>query len=347
MSRSNGHDSISSELLKLVNIDISDCITLIINQFLRSGIFPDQLKIAIVTPIYKKDDKKLNKNYRPISVLPVISKVFETVICDQLNEYFTSNNLFSPQQYGFRKNSSTELAALELIDRLLAQLNSQMIPINFYIDLSKAFDSLNHEILLYKLSHYGVNGIFSTLLRSYLSNRKQYVTIGDVKSAVLSITSGVLQGSIIGSLLFNIYINNIIKSSAKFIFILYADDTTLNSTLESFGDTADEIQLSILNELQKVCKWLNLNQLCLNVAKSKFMLFHMPQKVIPNLQFDLNGSPIEYVHAFNFLGLTIDSNLSFKLHIYMMPGVQTAPALNYCKRKQLKLYCIGLYMKGG
>ena len=101
------------------------------------------------------------------------------------------------------KNSSTELAALELIDRLLAQLNSQMISINFYIDLSKAFDSLNHEILLYKLSHYSVNSISSTLLRSYLSNRKQYATIGDVKSAVLSITTGVPLGSIIGSLLFN------------------------------------------------------------------------------------------------------------------------------------------------
>ena len=89
----------------------------------------------------------------------------------------------------------------------------------------------------------------------------------------------------------------------------------MNSTHKSFGDTVDEIQLSILNEFPKVCKWLDLNQLCLNVAKSKFMLFHMPQKVIPNLQFDLNGSPIEYLHAFNFLGLTIDSSLSFKLHI--------------------------------
>ena len=104
MSRSNGHDSISSELLKLVNIDISDCITLIINQSLRFRIFPGQLKIAKVTPIYRKDEKKLIKNYRPISVLPIISTVFETVICDQFNEYFTSNNFFSPQQYGFRKN---------------------------------------------------------------------------------------------------------------------------------------------------------------------------------------------------------------------------------------------------
>ena len=169
---------------------------------------------------------------------------------------------------------------MELIDRLQVQLISQMIPINFYIDLSKAFDSLNHEILLYTFSHYGVNGFSSTLLRSYLSNRKQYVTIGDVKSAVLSITTGVPHGSIIGPLLFNIYTNDIIKSNAKFIFILYADDTPLNSTHKSFGDTLDEIQLSILNEFPKVCKWLN--QLCLNVAKSQFMLFHMPQKVIPN-----------------------------------------------------------------
>ena len=142
-SRSTGHDGISSELLKLINNDISACITLIINQSIKSGIFPDRLKIAKVTPIYKKDDKTFIKNYRPISVLPVISKIFETVICDQLCEYFSSKNLLCSQQYGFRKNSSTELAALEVIDKLLTQLDGQLIPINFYLDLSKAFDSLN------------------------------------------------------------------------------------------------------------------------------------------------------------------------------------------------------------
>ena len=184
-------------MLKLINNDISACITLIINQSIKSGIFPDRLKIAKVTPIYKKDDKKFIKNYRPISVLPVISKVFETVICDQLCEYFSSKNLLCSQQYGFRKNSSTELAALEVIDRLLTQLDGQLIPINFYLDLSKAFDSLNHNILLNKLSYYGVTHMANTLLRSYLSNRKQYVMVGDVSSSTQPITSGVPQGSVI------------------------------------------------------------------------------------------------------------------------------------------------------
>ena len=170
-SRSIGHDGISSELIKLISNDIADSITLIINQSLKSGIFPDQLKIAKVTPIYKKDDKKIITNNRPISVLPVVSKVFETVIHEQLSDYFSSNNLFSAQQYGFRKNSSTELAALELIDRLLAQLKNHMIPINFHLDLTKAFDSLNHDILLDKLSYYGVNGTAKTLLKSYLSDK--------------------------------------------------------------------------------------------------------------------------------------------------------------------------------
>ena len=267
-SRSNGHDGISSELLKLISkIDIADSITLIINQSLKSGIFPNQLKIAKVTPIYKKDDKKIITNYRPISVLPVVSKVFETVIHEQLSDYFLSNNLFSAQQYGFRKNSSTELAALELIDRLLVQLKNHKIPINFYIDLAKAFDSLNHDILLDKLSYYGVNGTAKTLLKSYLSDRKQYVKIDEVKSSIQSIKTGVPQGSIVGPLLFNIFINDIIKSSKKFNFILYADDTTLNSTVDNFGNTTDEIQSSIISELQTICKWLDLNKLCLNVNK--------------------------------------------------------------------------------
>ena len=315
MSQSKGHDGISSELIKLINTDISSSITVIINQSLTSGIFPDKLKIAKVTPIFKKGNKKLICNYRPISVLPVISKVFETVLQEQLTEYFTTNNLFAPQQYGFRKNSSTELAALELIDRLLNQMNNHKIPTNFYIDLSKAFDSLQHDILLEKLAHYGLTNKAIALLKSYLSNRKQYVQLSDVRSSVRPISVGVPQGSILGPLLFNIFINDIVKSSTKFNFILYADDTTLNSTLDSFGQDAVEIQNTIVSELQNIFKWLDVNRLCLNVTKSKFMLFHMPQKEIPQLSFNINGMVIEHVKEFNFLGLILDSNLNWKAHL--------------------------------
>ena len=183
------------------------------------------------------------------------------------------------------------------------------------MDLSKAFDSLNHNILLQKLTYYGIRNSAITLLRSYLSNRKQYVQIDDVSSSMLSINTCVPQGSIVGPLLFNILINDIIMSSDKFNFILYADDTTLNATVVWFRETAADIQISIRNELQKICKCLDLNKLCLKVAKSKFMLFHMPQKVIPQLHFYLNGSPIDYVTEFNFLVLTLDCNLNFKSHL--------------------------------
>ena len=127
---------LSSEVLKLISNEISSSITLIINQTLTTGIFPDKLKIAKVVPIFKKDSKKEFQNYRPISVLPVISKIFESVIHDQLNEYFINNKLFCAQQYGFMKNASTELASLELIVRLLNQLNDHKISINLHLDLS-------------------------------------------------------------------------------------------------------------------------------------------------------------------------------------------------------------------
>ena len=314
-STSKGHDGISSEFLKLITADVSKCITTIINKSLTSGIFPNSLKIAKVTPIFKKENNKLITNYRPISVLPVISKIFETVISEQLSDYFLTNNLLCPQQYGFKKNSSTELAALELLDRVLDQMDKHKIPTNFYIDLSKAFDSLRHDILLDKLTYYGVTNPAKKLIESYLSNRMQFVQIGNKVSTMKPVLTGVPQGSIIGPLLFNIFINDIVKASQKFAFILYADDTTLNSTLDSFGNDPEEIQNSIVRELEKIFKWLDVNKLCLNVTKSKFMIFQMPQKRVPQLSFNIEGLPIEQVYEFNFLGLIIDANLNWKAHL--------------------------------
>ncbi len=316
-SHSRGHDGINTELLKLIRSDICSSITVIVNQCLTTGIFPNKLKIAKVIPIHKKNSRKLVSNYRPISVLPVVSKVFETVIFDQLTMYFTRNHLFNPHQYGYKHNSSTELAALEMVDRIIDQLNNQRTPINVYLDLSKAFDSIDHTILLSKLQQYGVTNSALSLLKSYLSDRYQYVQIGETVSEMQRLNNGVPQGSILGPLLFNIFIADITESSTRFNFIMYADDTTLNSTLESFEDIHSNIDLAdrITVELHKILKWLDLNKLCLNVAKSKCMIFYMPPKVIPVLSIKIKDNKIDCVESFNFLGLTIDSQLSWKAHV--------------------------------
>ena len=172
---SSGIDGISPNLLKSIKHEISKPITLIINLYFQKGIFPDKLKIAKVVPIYKCNDETEFNNYRPSSVLPSLSKVFERVIFNQIHEYFNLHNLYYGNQYGFRKGHSTELAKLEVIDRVTLSLDIGVTPINIYLDLSKAFDTLNHDILLQKLKHYGIHGISLDLFRSYLSRRQQYV----------------------------------------------------------------------------------------------------------------------------------------------------------------------------
>ena len=306
-----GHDGISSRLLKASKTVVCKPLTLIINQTLTSGIFPDTLKIAKIIPLFKKGDKTLLENYRPISILPAISKIFERIMFNQIHNHFSMHNLFYSGQYGFRANHSTQFAALELIDRITQDLDQGNMPITIFIDLSKAFDTLNHDILIYKLKSYGLSEAALKLMQSYLTNRKQYVEINNTQSTKNDITVGVPQGSILGPLLFIIYINDIIHSSTVFRFIIFADDTTLYTTLNTQEDIND-----ILNdELVKINNWLKVNKLSLNVAKTKAMLFHMPQKRILNLRLKIAGSNIEFIDNFNFLGITINKHLNWTKHM--------------------------------
>ena len=251
-------DGISSKLIKIIEPAIIKSLTLLINQVLNTGIFPDELKIAKVIPIFKKDDPILFKNYRPISLLSTISKIIEKIIFTQLSLYFNENKVIFDNQYGFRPRHSTEYAALELVDRIITQMDIKEVPINIFLDLSKAFDTIDHTILLAKLRYYGIHDTALLLLKSYLNNRKQYVEFEDTKSEILPITVGVPQGSILGPLLFIIYINDFSEASSIFKFIMYADDTTLLSSLAYFGNDIETKEYLINAELSNVIEWLNL-----------------------------------------------------------------------------------------
>ena len=280
---STGYDQISSDLLNRINEYIHKPLTLIVNQSLSSGIFPNKLKIAKVIPIFKKDDAHLLNNYRPISLLPTISKVFEKVVQEQLTEFLNVNKLLYNSQYGFRKAQSTETATLELIDTLLQTLDKKDIPISIFLDLSKAFDTIDHNILYIKLRHYGINGVPLNWLINYLTGRQQFVKLDDEISNTLPISTGVPQGSILGPLLFILYINDLHMASDKFKAILYADDTTLVSTVSAFKQSAGAPDCKLLSEninfeLTRINEWLALNKLNLNISQTKYIIFHFPQR---------------------------------------------------------------------
>ena len=227
-------------------------------------------------------------------------------------EYFNSNNLLAEQQYGFRTNHSTEYAAVRLVDTISKEMESGSTPTALYIDLSKAFDTLSFDILLYKLNYYGVKGNAFKLLKNYLTNRKQYVVFNSQNSETVDIATGVPQGSILGPLLFSICINDLITISNKLKFIMYADDTTIYFNLEDFDPY--HLKRDINNELEKITLWLKMNKLSLNVQKTKFMIFHRKQKQISELNIAINDTDIERVESFNFLGLHIHESLSWRTH---------------------------------
>ena len=224
---STGVDNINSIFIKKIQNFITYPLSILINQSISTGIFPRQLKISKITPLFKKNEDDIMNNYRPISLLPICSKIYEKVVQNQLYDYLENNNLIFESQHGFRKNYSTESAVIELTDYLKYQIDNQHVPLCLFLDLSKAFDTINFDIMLLKLRHLGINNMALNWFKSYLTQRQQFVSFNGTYSAMLETKTGVPQGSVLGPLLFLIYINDINHVSDLFKIICFADDSTL------------------------------------------------------------------------------------------------------------------------
>ena len=307
------HDNINSHLLKHIITHILTPLTHIFNLSISQGIFPSSFKTSKVIPIFKKGNPEDMSNYRPISLLSCLSKILEKIIMTRLNSFFKKHNVLTDKQYGFRSNHSTELALLEFSQKILNNMNNKILSLGVFIDLSKAFDLINHEKLLHKLSKYGIRGLANQWLRSYLSNRKQYVSLHKFQSNLLDINCGVPQGSILGPLLFIIFINDLCQNFPQINFILFADDTNI------FFPTTDPIQdtNNINNELSKIASWFTFNKLLINSTKCSYTLFgpKILTNNIPNLNIKICNTILPKSTSIKFLGITIKDNLTWDDHI--------------------------------
>ena len=226
---STGFDNIDSYIVKQIAPHIVNQLANIFNKSFFTGIVPSKLKIAKVIPLYKTKDPALFSNYRPISLLPFFSKILERLMYNRLYNFLTEHNILSMNQFGFRKNYSTFLALMELVDSISKNIDEEI-----FLDLSKAFDTIDHTILLDKLCRYGIRGVTLNWFKHYLNDRKQFVSYNNTTSASMKVTCGVSQGSILGPLLFILYINEIANVSNIFKINLFADDTSLFHTHDNF-----------------------------------------------------------------------------------------------------------------
>ena len=269
--KSSGDDGISLELLKLTAEECSMPISMIINMSLQQGIVPDNMKLARVIPIHKNKCKELFTNYRPISLLSNISKIMEKVVHKRLYSFLQKHDILYASQYGFRPSYSTIDAITEFVSNVLYCLDKKENCLSVFLDLSKAFDSINHSILLSKLNHYGIRGGALEWFKSYLDHRRQYVIVNGVRSTEKTINYGVPQGSVLGPLLFIIYLNDLPESLTYCKPIIFADDTTL------FHAGTNNLFEHVNYDLKQLSDWFRANQLSVNTSKTKYMFFSKQQ----------------------------------------------------------------------
>ena len=314
-NKATGIDGIGPRILKLCGDYITIAIAHIINLSIDQGIFPYRFKKALVNPIFKNGNKEDPHNYRPISILPTLSKIFERHIALQMHTYFNKTNILHKTQSGFRQKHSCQTALIHLIDTWIKNIDEGRCVGAVFLDLSKAFDLVDHEILIYKLQLHHFSPKTLLLFKSYLSDRHQVIHSDNVTSDEMTITSGVPQGSILGPLLFLIYINDISHEILTGGIDLYADD----STLYEMNKQPCVVQRNLQINLNKLQDWCNLNNMSLNPNKTKCMMIatsyrHKNDKSL-TLNLTLNGLRVELVTVKKILGIHVENSLSWNYQI--------------------------------
>ena len=313
MNKSTGPNSIPVYILKVFNNFFSENLSKIINICFLTGVFPDLCKIAKVIPIFKKDNPLICGNYRPISLLPVFSKIFEKLIYTRMYSFLEENRLIYDHQFGFRTKHSTNHAVISLTELIKSYKDSGNTVAGIFIDLQKAFDTVNHQILCDKLNYYGFRGISNDLISSFLSGRKQHVSINGHNSGNLDITCGVPQGSTLGPLLFLIYINDLRFCLKYATSSHFADDTCLLYASKKLKT----LETNLNYDLKSCSEWLKANRLSLNVKKTELLLFHSNRKKDEQLNFSIKINNKKIIPSKNvkYLGLHIDDRLSWDFHV--------------------------------
>ena len=309
--KATGPDNISNRILTETSSALAEPLSILFNKCIAKGTFPDAWKQANVIPLFKKGDMTQCNNYRPVSLLPCISKVFEKIIFQHLFSYLKNQNIISSKQSGFIPGDSTTNQLSIICHNIYSALDSGDEVHGVFLDFSKAFDKVWHTGLLYKLKRYGVAGNILELIKSYLKNRKQRVLVNNTESSWLEITAGVPQGSVLGPLLFLIYINDICNSIESDLF-LFADDCSLFQKVNCNRRKAAKI---LNRDLAKISKWCRDWLLTLSPSKSATILFSRKNKILPYVPVLVNNTVIKQVDSHKHLGIVLNKTLSWSDHI--------------------------------